>query len=247
MKKILIMFLIVLICLFIADVIYQANNTKVVLLSGDIMGFEIENYNTNNQNGNIIPTSAQKLGVVTFIKKDTHEFSALGHPAMQNSEGIEIKGICREVSIDKIDKSYQNHIGYIHGTLDNVKKIGIVNKNNQYGIFGKIYEIKDNNYNEIETASKYEIRLGEAELVISLENEKLQTYKIEIIAINYMSNNKNIKIRIQDDELITKTGGIVQGMSGAPIIQNGKLIGAINYANSEEPEDAYAIFIDKLM
>ena len=247
MKKFLTMLLIILLCLFIADIISQANKTQIVLLSGDVMGFEIENYNEDNQNQELIPTSAQKLGVVTFIKKSSHEFSALGHPVIQNCKKSEIEGICREVNIDKIDKSYQNHIGYIHGTLKNEKQIGIVNKNNEYGIFGTINEVEEKDYNEIQTASKYEIRLGEAELVISLENEELQSYKIDIVAINYMSNNKNIRVRIQDDELISKTGGIVQGMSGAPVIQNGRLIGAINYANSENPKDAYAIFVDKLL
>lgn len=247
MKKILIMFLIILLGLFIADVIYQANNTQIVLLSGDVMGFEIENYNETNDYDHLIPTSSQKLGVVTFIKTDTNEFSALGHPAIPNCEQSNIEGLCYQVNIDKIDKSYQNYIGCIHGILKNEKQIGTVNKNNEYGIFGTINDVKESKYNEIQTASKYDIRLGEAELLISLENEELQTYKIQIVAINYMSNNKNIKVRIQDDELIDKTGGIIQGMSGAPLVQNGKLIGAINYANAEEPEEAYAIFIDKLL
>lgn len=247
MKKILIMLLFILLCLFIADVIYQSNNIQTVLLSGEIMGFEIENYNQNYQEEYLIPTSSQKLGVITFIKKDTHEFSALGHSVISNYEQSNIEGFCHEVDIDKIDKSYQNHIGYIHGVLKNEEQIGIVTKNNEYGIFGTINNVKESNYDEIQTASKYDIRLGEAELLISLENKERKIYIIEIVAINYLSNNKNIKIRIQDEELIGKTGGIVQGMSGAPILQNGKLIGAINYANSKSPQDAYAIFIDKLI
>ena len=247
MKKIIITCLIILSCLFIADVIHQSNNTKTVLLSGKVMGFNIDNYKEKEKYEGLIPISSNKLGIVTFIKKDTHEFSALGHSAIQDSEITDIEGICIDVDIDKIKRSYQNHLGYIHGIAKNKEHIGIVNKNNEFGIFGKIEEVEESEYKEIQTASKYEITLGKAELLIALENEEIESYQIEIVEINYLSTNKNIKIKIQDNELIEKTGGIVQGMSGTPIVQNGKLIGAINYANAQYPEEAYAIFIEKLI
>lgn len=239
MKNIITMFLVILLCMFICDVIYQANNTEVVLLSGEIMGFEIENY--------FVSTSSQKLGVVTCIKKDTSQFSALGHQATQNYDESNIEGICYEIDIDEIDKSYNNHIGHIHGILNNDTQIGTISQNNKYGIFGTLDKTKKYISNEIQTASKYEVRLGDAELLISWKDDELQSYKVEIVSINYISDNKNIKIKVKDDNLKNITGGIVQGMSGAPIVQNGKLIGAINYANAEKPEEAYAIFIDKLI
>lgn len=247
MKKIFITFFVVLISLLVVDVIYKTNTTQTVLLSGRILGFEIETYKETEKNGDLIPTSSQKLGIVTFVKKETHEFAALGHSAIQNSEETNIDGICHEVSINKIEKSYRNFIGCIHGILKSDEKVGTINKNNKFGVFGTIDNIQENIYNEIRTASRYEIEVGDAELLIALDNDQLKSYKLEVIQIDYLSNNKNIKIRIKDDSLISQTGGIVQGMSGAPIVQNGKLIGAINYADLKTPKEAYAIFIDKLI
>ena len=211
------------------------------------MGFEFEDYNQTLINGDLLFKTGQKLGTVTCIKESTHEFVALGHPAITKCSNTNINGICHEIVIDGIDKSYKNHIGHINGILKSNKQIGIVNKNNQFGIFGTIDEIKEDECIEIETANRYETKLGTAELVIAFGNEKLQSYKIKVIAVNHMSDTKNIKIKIQDNKLIEKTGGILEGMSGAPIVQNGKLIGAINYANPNKPDEAYAIFIDKLI
>jgi len=80
-----------------------------------------------------------------------------------------------------------------------------------------------------------------------IDGENLESYKVEIVGINYLQSNKNIRIKITDEKLIKETGGIVQGMSGTPVMQNGKLIGAINCVNVNNPQDAYAIFIDKII
>jgi len=247
MKKILSMFIIILLSLFSIDVMYQPNSSQTVLLCGKVMGFEFEDYNQILTNGELVFNTGQKLGTVTCIKKSTHEFVALGHPAITKYSNTNINGICHEIVIDEIDKSDRNHIGHIHGILKSNKQIGIVNKNNKFGIFGTIDEIKESECIEIETANRYETRLGTAELVIAFDNEKHKSYKIKVVGVNYMSDNKNIKIKIENNNLIEKTGGILEGMSGAPIVQNGKLIGAVNFANPNKPKEAYAIFIDKLI
>ena len=83
--------------------------------------------------------------------------------------------------------------------------------------------------------------------LIRLDGEKLESYNVEIVAVNYLANNKNIRIKITDERLINETGGIVQGMSGTPVMQNGKLVGAINSVSVEDSKDAFAVFIDKLL
>ena len=89
--------------------------------------------------------------------------------------------------------------------------------------------------------------IGKASILIALDSGEVRSYDVQITGIDYLSKSRNIKIKVVDNELIRRTGGVVQGMSGAPLVQDGKLIGAINFANTHEPTNAYAIFIDKLL
>lgn len=89
------------------------------------------------------------------------------------------------------------------------------------GIFGKMDSIKQE-YEEVETGCWYSVRKGPANIILALDDDKLTSYEVEITDINYINNNKNIKVKITDKDLIEKTGGIVQGMSGTPLMQNRK-------------------------
>ena len=98
----------------------------------------------------------------------------------------------------------------------------------------------------MEVASRNEIKLGKATLMCSLDSKKAKEYEIEIekIFINNEKDNKSMLLKVKDDELIDKTGGIVQGMSGCPIIQNGKFIGAVTNVLVNDPTQGYAVFGD---
>ena len=137
-------------------------------------------------------------------------------------------------------------MGTINAVIDRNKKIGHVSDDNDYGVFGEIDKIEDSNI-EIETASRYAVRLGEAEIWTNLDGKGLEKYKVEIAGIRYLNRTQNLVLKIKDERLIKETGGIIQGMSGTPIIQNEKLIGAINYVNADDSKEAYGIFIDKLI
>ena len=101
----------------------------------------------------------------------------------------------------------------------------------------------------IEVASRNEIKLGEAKILCTLENNKTEEYDIEIqkIDLNNNDNNKSMIIKITDKDLLEKTNGIIQGMSGSPIIQNGKLIGAVTQVFVSSPDMGYAIFADLMI
>ena len=101
----------------------------------------------------------------------------------------------------------------------------------------------------MEVANRSEIKTGKAEIMCELENGKVETYEIEIQKI-FLENNKNNKsmlIKITDDKLIEKTGGIIQGMSGAPIIQNGKFVGAVTHVLVNDSRTGYAVFADLMI
>lgn len=103
------------------------------------------------------------------------------------------------------------------------------------------------NPSKIKTENRFNIKKGDAYILLDIDNSGLKKYDVQIDEINYLFSTQNIGIKVTSEALIKMSGGIVQGMSGAPLIQNGNLIGAINCVNINDPLDAYAIFIDKLL
>ena len=133
--------------------------------------------------------------------------------------------------------------------MKNGEIIGTIYKNTNVGIYGIVNNLSAINLDlskEMEVASRNEINLGKATLICSLDNQKAKEYEIEIekIFINNEKDNKSMLLKVKDDELIEKTGGIVQGMSGCPIIQNGKFIGAVTNVLVNDPTQGYAVFGD---
>lgn len=126
-------------------------------------------------------------------------------------------------------------------------------KNTQFGIYGRLDNLTSLNIDTskaMEVALRNEIELGEAKIICSLDNSnKAQEYSVEVerIYADNESNNKSMLIRVTDEELLEKTGGIIRGLSGAPIIQNGKFIGAVTNVLVSNPEIGYAIFGDLMI
>ena len=199
--------------------------------------------------------AAAGVGTLTFVEPSTGNFAALGHGIVDidtggifNISNGELVG-SRMISIRKGEK---NNPGEIRGIIDSADVIGNIRKNTNYGVFGATYDMSNyinQNNKEYEVALRSEIKEGEAEVICELENNKKTSYKIKIEKI-YTSNNydnKSMLIKIVDDRLINKTGGIIQGMSGSPIIQNGKFIGAITNVLVNDPTMGYAIFGDLMI
>lgn len=225
---------------------YYENKTTEVLLSGQVVGFNIKNIEENVEENNklTVQTSSKSVGTMTFIKEN-NEFVALGHT--MSGEETELDGECYEIRFEDVIKSTNNRAGRIIAEIDEKAKIGEVYGDSDYGIYGKVENILTEEYKKIKTANRYDINKGQAYVFIDLDGSGLKSYEIEITDIDYLSSTQNIRISVKSEELIELTGGIVQGMSGAPIVQNGELIGAINSVNVNNSLDAYAIFIDKLI
>ena len=199
--------------------------------------------------------AAAGVGTLTFYEPSTGEFGALGHGIndVDTYELIDIaNGELVTTNIVDIVKGEDGAPGEIRGVIDGGSTIGSIYKNTSYGVYGKVVDtsrLNLNQNNEIEVANRSEITTGKAEIMCELENGKVEKYEIEIQKIFLENNqdNKSMLIKVTDEELIEKTGGIIQGMSGAPIIQNGKFIGAITHVLVNDSKMGYAVFADLMI
>ena len=199
--------------------------------------------------------SAAGVGTVTFYEPSTQSFGALGHGItdIDTEQLIDISsGEFVTTKILNVVKGKSGTPGRIQGTIENQKNIGTIYKNTRFGIYGKIENLSSLNIDtskEMKLALRDEIKLGKAKIMCSLENGKIEEYEIEIEKIYKENNydNKSMLIRITDEKLLEKTGGIIQGMSGSPIIQNGKFVGAVTHVLVNNPQEGYAVFGDIML
>lgn len=163
------------------------------------------------------------VGTVTFYKEETGTYFALGHQARGGEDTCYQNGTLYESSVQGISPSSPGKAGQKNATLNQDEIIGNIKKNTDYGIFGSYYDI-DTSGLKYEIAEVDEIALGKAQFITVLDGDKKETFDIEITSINknQKEKTKTLSLKVIDDKLINKTGGIVAGMSGSPIIQNGK-------------------------
>ena len=195
--------------------------------------------------------AAGGVGTASFYVPSTGMFASLGHGITDVDTGDLItisNGELVNTNIVSIKKGEKGNPGEIKGSIEGMEKIGEVYKNTSFGIFGKVSN-KNNlkiNAEEMEVLNRNEIKKGNAQIICELENGKKEYYDIEIQKI-YTANNKDNKsmlIKITDERLLEKTGGIIQGMSGSPIIQNGKFVGAVTHVLVNDPTAGYGVFAD---
>lgn len=194
-------------------------------------------------------------GTLTFYEPSTNMFMSLGHGIEDIDTGkiVEISnGELVTASVISIVKGEKDRPGELRGTISNGSNIGKIYRNTKLGVYGNLSnkEIVSVNANDaIEVANRSEIKEGEATILCQIDNSSVKEYKIEIekIYTNNNLNNKSMLIKIVDENLLEKTGGIIQGMSGAPVLQGGKLIGAITNVLVKDPTQGYAVFADLLI
>ena len=195
------------------------------------------------------------IGTTTFYNPNTNEFVALGHGVsdVDTGEMLELEsGTLNKVNLISVLPSKKSRPGEIVGTLDSFGEYGEILRSDEKGIYGKIYDYQKENFvtaAPVPVASRNEVELGKATLLCMLDNEKIEEFEIEIQRkyANTESETKSMIIKILDEDLISRTGGIVQGMSGSPILQNGKLVGALTHVFVNDPIRGYAIFADALV
>ena len=244
------------------NIIKKSNGEKLnftILRDNSILSSSIIPTKTNKNEYKIgiwVKDAATGVGTLTFYEPISKKFAALGHGITDNDTESLINIESGELVTSRVinvQKGEEESPGEIRGTILNQQTIGSVKNNSSFGIYGILNNLTSLN---IDTSKKYkvalrnEIELGEAYILCSIDNSNVpKEYKIDIEKIYFDNdfNNKSMLIRVTDKKLIEKTGGIIRGLSGAPIIQNNKFVGAVTNVLVSNPEIGYAIFGDLMV
>lgn len=204
--------------------------------------------------GTWIRDDTQGIGTLTYITQDGR-FGALGHGITDIDTGVVMKvgdGNAYDAEILRVVKGQPGTPGELSGVIHRSEheRLGIIRKNTAQGIFGTVKDgyTAPSNAKIMEIGLKQEVKKGKASILCEL-NGSVNEYEIEIQEVDYSNKNhvKGLVIKIRDKELIELTGGIVQGMSGSPIIQNGKLIGAVTHVFIKDSTKGYGTFIENMI
>lgn len=193
------------------------------------------------------------VGTLTFTKEDG-SFVALGHSVADIDTGTNIpigEGFVYRTNIIGVTKGRRGEPGELKGVfVKSDKYVGVLTNNSSRGLVGKFEEDSVKKYSNtyIELAKISEVVPGKATMFSCIEGGSVEGFEIEIVKVNKTSSekNKNMVVRIVDEDLLNKCGGIVQGMSGSPIVQNGKLVGGLTHVFVNDPTKGYAIFAENM-
>lgn len=194
--------------------------------------------------------STAGIGTITYYDTTTGYFGALGHQINDvdtNEIMPMLEGEAVSATVTSIQKGRNGATGSLMCDFGD-QAIGKLTDNSEYGIFGAYSGISQEAI-EYPLASKQEVQKGKAKMLCTIDETGVQEFDIEITHISYSPKHsqQNMTIRVTDEELIKRTGGIVQGMSGSPIIQNGKLVGAVTHVIINNPKKGYAIFAESMI
>lgn len=221
----------------------RANNEYTTTLS---LIYDEDVYKT----GLYVKDSINGVGTLTFIDPNTKIFGALGHEIIEKSTGqkLEIKdGKIYSSTVTGINPSNEGNPGEKNARYDTTDIFGKVLENTSSGIFGE-YTDTVNETKLYKVAKPEEISTGNASILTVIQDETVEEFTIEILKVNSNTEgNKNILFEITDNELLSITGGIVQGMSGSPIIQDDKIIGAVTHVVVDDCTKGYGIFITNML
>ncbi|MCD8372152.1 MAG: SpoIVB peptidase [Clostridia bacterium] len=201
--------------------------------------------------GILIKDSLSGVGTVTYIDKTAGKFASLGHPVTDASNNIiGINGGCiYGCIIYDVKKGVRGTPGELKGAFESNNIIGKASVNTSCGVYGEISADYDTSkLIKIEKGNIDDVVIGKAEIYSTINSNATKCYDISIVKVDKTNkDNRNFVIKIDDKELIDMTGGIVQGMSGSPIVQNGKLIGAVTHVFVNDPSRGFGISIENMM
>lgn len=192
--------------------------------------------------------STAGLGTVTYFDESTHSFGALGHGICDRDTGMLMplgSGQVVKAEIESISKAKKGIAGGLNGIMTD-DEIGELTVNSAFGVYGRYTATPEGE--EYPCAYDSEIRTGKATVYTTLDDSGIGAYEVEIENLNLNDKSgQNMVLRVTDEELLDKTGGIIQGMSGSPIVQDGRLIGAVTHVFVNSPEKGYAITIGNML
>lgn len=189
------------------------------------------------------------IGTVTWYDPASGQFGTLGH-GVNNAQGELVEmttGKAYPASVLSVVRGKCGQPGQLRGGVDCPQALGTLEKNTQRGVFGSVESGWEGK--ALEVAKRDEIHTGQATIRSTVSGKEVREYSVEILKIypEKRQEGRNMLIRVTDPELLKTTGGIVQGMSGSPIIQDGKLVGAVTHVLVNDPTTGYGIFIDNML
>ena len=235
-----------------ADKINEAGEKATVEIARDDQKFSVELLPAYSKDGGYkiglwVRDSTAGIGTLTFYNPENGTFGALGHGICDSdTKGLMTvkKGSINACRIRSVIKGERGVAGELSGDFSGIE-IGSISKNTHEGISGKANSVPQNE--PLIIASRFEVKKGEAEILCDVDGAGPRRYKIEITKIQKGGDGKNLVLKVTDHRLISKTGGIVQGMSGSPILQNGKIVGAVTHVFVNDPTKGYGIFIENML
>ena len=189
------------------------------------------------------------IGTITFYDPDTHRFGALGH-GVSNTKGNLLRmksGDAYDAAVLTVKKGKCGEPGQLKGTANTDTVIGELLRNTPQGVFGVTK--RGWKGEPLPTASEEDIHTGKAAILSTVSGDTPREYSVEILKIypKDRTDGRNLLLKVTDETLLEATGGIVQGMSGSPIIQDGKLVGAVTHVLVNDPTTGYGIFIENML
>ncbi len=195
--------------------------------------------------------SASGIGTVTYIDPETGLFGGLGHGVCDSDTGALVplsRGSVLSVKLSGAVKGEVGKPGELRGCFSG-RRLGSVVTNSECGVFGVLSDIPKNLGTPVPVGHMADVCEGDATLLCTLDDGGVQAYRVEISRIDRSGERptKSFTVKVTDPALLEKTGGIVQGMSGSPLLQNGRLIGAVTHVLVDDPTTGYGIFIDNML
>lgn len=211
----------------------------------------IKSSNNSWKTGLVIKDKILSIGTMTFYDPETNSYAALGHEIANNTTGeiVDISsGYIYSSTVTGINKSYNGQPGEKVAEINKNEQLGDIKTNNSYGIYGKTTKIPTD-LPILEVADMDEIKLGRAEIWTVIKGNKIEKFEIEIIQLEKQNkqSTKGITFKITDKRLLSISNGIVQGMSGSPIIQDGKIIGAVTHMMINNVTTGHGLYINWML
>ena len=214
-----------------------------------VIPIKLELENDILKTGLYVKDTINGIGTLSYIDPETNVFGSLGHEILESKSYSKFEisdGSIYSSTVNNIRKSVNGNTGEKKANIDKSNEIGSIFINDVSGIFGRYNE--DYSKGELmDVGDISSIKTGLASIRTVVSGNKINDYSINIISIDESNSTKNILFEITDKELLNKTGGIVQGMSGSPIIQDNKIIGVVNYVIVDNTKRGYGIFITKML
>ena len=197
-----------------------------------------------------IRDSMAGIGTVTFYDPVTNSFGALGHGITDTDTGLLMPlgdGSVMHASVKAVKRGSAGDPGELKGNFDLSHDLGDLYANTERGVFGALEECSWTEEDTVPVAKASEVHPGKATILSNVSGDQVDAYEIEIVQLLDCTGTQNLLLQVTDESLIQQTGGIVQGMSGSPILQNGRIVGAVTHVMVNEPTKGYGILIENML